>query len=329
MLKIKMFLLLTILSASSFTVFSQTEDWRQYSFSMAGFSVKYPSDWRGEEEGFGQVLHARFISPGVKDYDVRQNAGIGICTQPKGHFSTVSDSRSSCRQRDDHLNDSAKNKVVSEETLEINGLKIHKKITEDRHRPTATYIYAFFSTKNRNVLISSHFPRKFNLDKYIPVFDQMLSTIKLLENETTLTYRNEKYGFSLNYPTSWRSCPLDDHHTKKEDILTLVPEGKGCRGGNYVSISYVPGLLTMTKTPDLKELLRKQNYSEISPSLELSGLQTVSGEKFEGKYIYRQRYFYTNKSESYNLLKISEMYDKERENFQQEANQILATIKML
>lgn len=329
MLKVNLFLLLVIFSASSFTVFSQTEDWRQYSFMMAGFLIKYPSEWRGNEEGFGRVLHARFISPGVRDYDVTRNSSIAICTQPKGHISTLSDSRSSCRQRDDHLSEIAKDKVVSEETIEINGLKIRKKIAENKYRPDATYIYAFFSTKDRDVLISSSFPRRFNLDKYIPVFDQMLSTIQLLEKDIILTYRNEKYGISISYPASWRSCPLDDYYKKKENILILVPEGSGCFGGNFVSVLTVPEFSNAAKPPDLKELLRKQNYSEIAPNLEFGNIQTISGERTEGKYLYRQRYFYTDKPETYNLLKISEMYDKEQEKFQQEGREILTTLRKL
>ena len=327
MFKIKLFLFVLLFSLSSFAVFSQTGDWRQYSFSMAGVKIKYPSDWRSREEGFGQVLHVRFVSPGVKDYDVIQNSSIGVCTQPKGYISTSSDGRSSCRQRDDHLSDIAKDKVVSEETIEINGVKIRKKVTENKYRPEATYIYAFFSTKNRDVLVGSTFPRRFNLEKYIPVFDQMLSTLQLLEKDTTLNYRNEKYGFSVSYPTSWRSCPLDDYYTKKETILMLVPESKGCQGGNFISVSSVPEFSNAAKLPDLKELLRKQNYSEISPNLELSEIQTISGEKSEGKYVYRQRYFHITKSETYNLLKISEMYDKEQKEIQQEGKEILVTIK--
>lgn len=325
MFKIKLFLFVSLFSLSNFAVFSQTGDWRQYSFSMAGVKIKYPSDWRSTEEGFGRVLHVRFVSPGVRDGDVTQYSSIGICSQPKGHISTLSDSRSSCRQRDDHL--SNKNKVLSEETIEINGLKIRKKITEDRFGD-ATYIYAFFSTKDRDVLISSRFPRRFNLEKYIPVFDQMLSTVQLLEKITTLDYQNEKYGFSVSYPTSWRSCPLD-YYTKKEDILILAPESKGCRQGNEIIVSAVPEFSNTIKLPDFNDILRKQNYSKISPSLEINEIQTISGEKSEGKYLYRQRYFYTAKSDARNLLKISEMYDKEQEKFQQEAQDILASIKKL
>lgn len=326
MFKIKLFLFVSLFSLSSIAVFSQTGDWRQYSFSMAGVKIKYPSDWRSNEKGFGRVLHVVFISPGVKDYDVIMNSSVGICSQPKGYISTSSDSRSSCRQRDDHLSDNAKNKVVLEETIEINGLKIRKKITEDRFGD-ATYIYAFFSIKDKDVLISSIFPKRFNLEKYIPVFDRMLATLLPLEKNATLDYQNEKYGFSVSYPTSWRSCPLDDYYTKKEDILTLAPESTGCRRGNEITVSAVPEFSNATKLPDLKEILRKQNYSEISPNLELTEIQTISGEKSEGKYLYRQRYFSIAKSETRNLLKIFEMYDKEQEKFQQEAKEILATIK--
>jgi hypothetical protein len=155
----------------------------------------------------------------------------------------------------------------------------------------------------------------------------MLSTLQILDKDTILTYRNEKFGFSLQYPSSWRSCPLDDYYTKKEDILILAPKDENCFGANYVSVSNVPEFSKVSKPTGLEELLRKQNYSVILPNLELSEIQTVSGEKTEGKYFYRQRYFQTTDSEKHSLLRISEMYNSEKEKPQQEAKEILATIK--
>lgn len=238
MLKIKLFLFVLIFSTSGFAVFSQTEDWNQYSSAMGGFKVEYPSDWRAEDNAYERVWHTSFISPGVRDYDVTMTSSIGICSQPKGHFSTSSNSRSRCSQRDDHLSKIAKNKVVSEEILEINGLQIRKKITKDKYRPTTTYIYAFLSNKDRDFLVSSSFPGRFNLNKYAPVFGKMLSTILLLGEKTVLTYENEKYDLALTYPTSWKSCPITRNTDQNEEkLLILVPEGKLCNGGNHISVS--------------------------------------------------------------------------------------------
>ncbi|HEY0658512.1 MAG TPA: hypothetical protein VGD05_08560, partial [Pyrinomonadaceae bacterium] len=66
MSKIMLVLFTMIFSLSSFTVFSQTGDWRQYSSTTAGYAIKYPSDWRSTEDIFERVWHARFISPGVR-----------------------------------------------------------------------------------------------------------------------------------------------------------------------------------------------------------------------------------------------------------------------
>ena len=329
MLKIRLFLFLAIFSTSGFTVFAQTNDWRQFSSTIAGYAVKYPEEWRGKEEIYGNIWRAFFISPGVWDDDVIMTSGIYVCSQPKGFVSTSSDSRSSCRQRDDHLSEYAKDKVVSEETLEINGIKIRKKITENKYRPDATYIYAFFSTKDRDILIGSIFPRRFNLDKYISVFDQMLSTLQIVEKDSVINYRNEKYGFSLSFSGEWRSCPADGYSIKKEEIINLAPKDEGCLGANYISISVASEPLKSLKPSDIRKVLRDQNYTEIIPSLELNELQTISGEKTEGRYLYRQRYFASARPEPSALLKIIEMYDTKKEHPQNEAQNILATVKKI
>jgi hypothetical protein len=321
MFKIKLFLFVLIFSFASFTVFAQTDDWRQYSSTIAGYAVNYPSDWRSEEKISKSVWHASFFSPGVRDDDIVETARITICSQPKAYISNSSDYWSKRGQL------SEKTKITSETTIEINGIKIRKRIAENQDRLDSNYIHASFLTKDREILISSYFPKKFNLDKYIPVFDQMLSTLQIVGNDTKINYRNAKYRFSLSYSASWRSCPASGFNTKKEDILVLTPKDEGCQGANYISVSTMSDLLKNTKLVNVKEILRKQNYSEITPNFELSEIQTISGEKIEGKYIYRQRYFSTNEDETNNLLKISEMYNSEKEKPQQEAKEILATIK--
>src|SRR5688572_7498458 len=103
------FFFAVFLLLQSIPVFAQTDDWKQYSSSTAGFKVKHPSDWTAREEWKWPVAHIVFVSPGVFDRDVMMTAGIGICSQPKGHVSTSSKSNSRCRERDDHLSDHAKN----------------------------------------------------------------------------------------------------------------------------------------------------------------------------------------------------------------------------
>ena len=326
MLKIKIFFILAILLSTSFAVFGQTDDWKLYSSTRQGFAVKYPSDWTAKEETYGRVWHSFFISPGVRDYDVIQNAGIIICSQPKGHISTSSNSRSRCSQRDDHLSDIAKDKVVSEENLEINGEQIRKKITENKYRPEATFIYAFFSTEDRDFLVSSNFPRRFDLDKYIPVFDKMLSTLLLIEKDDSISYRNEKYNFSIDFPASWRSCPIDYYAIKRQEILILVPDEKLCLNPNYIAFSTVSEATDKTKLLEIKKLFLKENYSQSFVISELPNFQTISAEKTEGKYFYRQRFFYAQDSEIYYLMKISEMYNKD-ENFETQAKRILETAR--
>ena len=328
MLKLKIISFVAFFLISSLNGYSQTEDWKQYSSSMAGFQVRYPADWRAEEEGYYRVWHAIFISPGIRDDDVIMTSSIGICSQPKGYVSTSSNSRSRCSQRDDHLSESAKDSVVSDETVEIKGLKIRKKITEDKYRPTATYIYAFFSTKERDFLVSSYFSRRFNLDKYIPVFDQMLSSLQLLDEKTVLTFRNQRFDFAITYPVSWKSCPIAESVNPDEEVfLKLVPKASLCNGGNYISVSRMSKYSNEKNNRDLKEFLKGKIFSKTVPYLEFGNIHAAMGESVDENYIRRERYFYTNYPETYELLRISEMYDRTNENYQQDAKEILATAR--
>ena len=195
MRRVKLLFGVLCVATLSFAVFSQSKhslsDWRQYTASMAGFAVEYPFDWKlKREEASGRIWQIAFMSPGVRDYDVSYSSNVTICSKPRS--SSFKD-WGNCREKDDHLSNYAKNKVVSEEMLDLNQLHIRKKITEDRDKNT--YIYAFFSTKARDFLISGSFPRKFNLEKQIVIFDQILSNFRSLEEIPVSIYRNDKYDF--------------------------------------------------------------------------------------------------------------------------------------
>ena len=296
----------------------QGGDWRQYSSSQAGFKVKFPANWTASEEWVWPAGHLILQSPEVFDRDVMMSAGIRICSQPKGYISSSSDGNSRCRLRDDHLSELYKNKIVSEEILEISGVKIRKTISQDKYRPDTVYIDAFFSTNERDVMINGGFPKKFDLEKYVPVFDQIITTIQILTNFTSLTYSNEKYGFSLTYPASWRSCALD-FRRKKEDILLLVPENKNCAGANSILIS-----LPSDERVDPKEILSKQSFSISAADWSINS--RISGSKIDDKYYYRETYLsFANRSP--NLVLVREMYAIDERKCRDEALGILLSLK--
>lgn len=302
-------LLLLILSIGilSPTHFGQTDDWRHYSSTAAGYKVGHPSDWQATEEWIWPVGHVRFISPGIFDRDVIMNAGIGICSQPMGHVGTPSNTRSWCRERDDHLSDHAKNKVISDEIVEVNGLKIRKKVSENRYRPTVQYLDAFLSSGDRSLHISGTFPKRFDLDRYIPVFDQLLSTLQLLDKPAQITYSNSRLGFSLTYPSSWRSCPVNDHGMKGV-ILRLAPEERNCLGSNSITFRTAAAKATPTAGATAAEIA------------------VLGGERFEGTYFYRDRYSRVPDLDD-KLLQISEMYDRDGR-FRVQGEAILATMTL-
>jgi hypothetical protein len=154
----------------------------------------------------------------------------------------------------------------------------------------------------------------------------MLSTVRLLEEKTVLTYRNEKYDFALTYPVSWKSCPIGRTvNQDEEEILNLVPDGRLCNGANYISVSRMTKFSDETNNRDLKEFLAGKVFSKIVPYAEFGNIHAALGERADEKYIYRERYFYTNYPQTYELLKISEMCELNNEICQNQAREILAT----
>ena len=323
MIGTKLFLFIIILISSSFTVFSQTSDWKQYSSTMAGLKISYPSDWSLDESNVGRAWQLRFLSPGVFDYDIWVHSIVNVCIQPVGNIPNPSNSRSGCRQKDDHLSDMYKDKVISEETIKINGLHIRKKITTDRYGQSDTYIYAFFTAENKDFLVSSYFTKRFGLNKYVPVFDQMLKTIQVLKKRKTLTYRNDKYDFAIMYPTSWKSCSVSKPTQIEEEILLLVPERKFCNGNNYISVSristYSGDLMTGYQ---LQDLLKKNKYTTINSFLNGNSAQ---GEKTIRDYLLSESYFFTNYLSTYDLLKIFSKIELKEKTHQKESKEILST----
>ncbi|MDQ3633318.1 MAG: hypothetical protein ACR2MD_08350 [Aridibacter sp.] len=324
--KPKLFLSIIFLLTFSFTVFPQTTNWNKYSSSMAGFAVKFPSDWTVDnEEARGKIWQVSFGSPRVRDRDVLQASVVFICSKPKG---TSFDNWGQCRQKDDHLSDSYKDRVVSNTTLEINGLSIRRKETEGKYEPRYSYIYAFFSTKDRDFLISSSFPRGFGLAKYIPVFDELLKTFEALPEREVTIYKNEIYNFAIAYPLTWKNCPLLESKSDNDDeILLFVPRNEICKqSGNFISISrmseYSGDLLTGNQ---LKDILRKKGYTKFNSFHQNSS--TAYGEKTIRNFNYSEIYFFTNYQTSYDLLNISTLTNTKNKLLQNETREIIATIQ--
>lgn len=318
-----MFLVVLIFSALNFTVFAQTNDWRQYSSTMAGFALKYPSDWRVEqEEAKGQIWRVTINSPGQRDDDVWEHNSITICSKPKNNSFEDLD-----RCAEHHLG-IRNNKLVSEKTIKLNGNEIRKIETTDPYHQNTIFLTAFFSTKDRDFQVSGFFRKIFNLDRFIPVFDQMLETFQPLKEKAVLTYKNEKYDFAITYPTSWKSCPITEKANQDEEaMLILAPEGKLCNGGNYISVSRMTKFSYEKNNRDLKEFLKDKVFTKIISYLEFGNIHAALGEKVDEKYIYRERYFYTNYPQTYELLRISEMYEINNEVYQREAKEILTTAR--
>lgn len=322
MFRIKLLLISTFLITPLLTLFAQDKGWKQYTSSMAGFSVNYPSDWRiDREEAKGKIWRVTFVSPGMLDDDVFEHDTITICSKSK---SDSFESLDRCAEHHLLIKDSEN---ISEKKVLINGIEVLKRENKKKNTSKDSNIDAFFSTKNRDFQLSGNFRAIFNLERYIPVFDQMLKTIQVLDERETLTYRNDKFDFALTYPTSWKSCPIVALQNKEEELLLLVPDGKLCNRDNYISVSRVTKFSNEKNNRNLEEFLQDKIFTKTIPYIEFGNIHAAMGEKTDKKHIYRERYFYTNYPQTYELLKISEMYKVANETCQKEAKEILTTAR--
>lgn len=328
MFRIKLFLFAAstfLLTALSSTVFAQqqTNDWRQYSSAMAGYTVKYPSDWKADqEEAKGKIWRLTINSPGQLDDDVFEHNSITICSKSK------SDSFENLDRCAEHHIPDKDEKHLSEKVLNVNGLNIRRLETKPEFRKDGIYFLAIISTGERDYKIAGFFRRIFNLDRMAPVFDQMLETFQILKEISVLTYKNDKYDFALTYPTSWKSCPITENTNKEEEeILILVPEGKSCSGGNYIVVARMTRFSFEKNNRDLKTFLKADFFTSVTPYIEFGNIHAALGEKKTNDYVYRERYFYTNYPTTYELLKISEMYQLNNAAFQKEGKEILTTAR--
>ena len=237
MSKIKFILLLMITLTLSFTVFSQTEVWQQYDSSIAGFKVKYPSDWQiQEQEAKGQVWRVTFVSHGVWDDDVVESDSIIICSKPKENSFEKLDR---CAEHHLLVKDT---KAVSEKIVSINGLEVLKRENKKFSENDDSVFNAFFSTKDRDFQVIGDFRKVFNLERFIPVFDKMLATFQFLPPINVTTYKNDKFDFALTFPDSWKNCGLADSDLNENKLLLIVPKDKDCSGENFIAVSSVSEL---------------------------------------------------------------------------------------
>lgn len=309
---------------SGFTVFSQSKDWKRYNSSMAGFEVGYPSDWRvKQEEAKGGIWRVTINSPGVRDDDVWEHNSITICSKPKkASFETLD------RCAEHHLPVN-KHKIVSEKTFTLNGLEIRKIETKEEFSSNSIFFVAFFSTKDRDFQVSGFFRKIFNLERFVPVFDQMLTTFQPATEKSVVIYKNEKYDFALTYPTTRKSCSTNaiNYNPDEETILRLVPNKENCLGNNYISVLRMTKLSNKKNNLEVKGFLNAKDFTKPISYIEFGNIGGAIGEKVIESEIYRERYFYTNYPQTYELLKISEMYEINNETYQKEAMEILTTAR--
>ncbi len=147
--------------------------WKPYSSEAGGFEIKYPNNWSVSTENKGNSLVIFFTSPMVRDDDVFQASKIMICSTPLNETAW-----NDCTKRDSHLSKLYKDRVRSQKKFVVRKLKIERIETEAKDG-SAFFYYAQFSFNGRSFFMRGEFTKSFDLDRYAPVFDKMLGSLRL------------------------------------------------------------------------------------------------------------------------------------------------------
>jgi hypothetical protein len=153
---------------------------KTYRSEAGSFEVSYPNDWTVSGANRDKSLVAFFTSPEVFDECLFRSARIMVCSTPINEKAW-----NDCTERDSHLAELYKDTVQSRKELVVGGLKIERSETASKHDDGFFY-YARFSSHDRKFFVRGNFGKAFNLDRYAPVFDQILESFRLSPIQQTV-----------------------------------------------------------------------------------------------------------------------------------------------
>lgn len=159
-----------------------TADWKTYTNTSSNYSIKYPSNWKIENQSAGSmgtiVPDARYIQIGYG------NAVSGVLGIEELQIIPPSEEA--------NLNST---KVVGNLTLRCNG-----QFTSD------TKTWCWIKVPNMDKYLNIQVFKNTN-EEMNGLLDQILSTFKFSESDSTAnwkTYTNNEFGFQMKYPPVWK-----------------------------------------------------------------------------------------------------------------------------
>jgi len=175
-----------------------TTGWKTYSNPSSGISFKYPAEWRFTES---ETFKSATFNTKIPSSETRGEQTIDYTFD-----SILEDSRN----YNDWVNNPGQTTALGTET--INNNLFEKFVVADMYY-SLNYIYKANDKIIRFMVwpYNAQNPEKLPASLKESVY-QVLSTFKFLDNTTNWkTYTDSKNGFSIRYPSTWRSASLGEN----------------------------------------------------------------------------------------------------------------------
>jgi hypothetical protein len=180
----------------------ETADWKTYSNSTMGFSIKYPLDWEKSEQLLGTATRVQFLIPNEAITWVR----VGVYyNQTKGRETTLDELISGMKKSYE---------ILKEEEMFLDNVPA-KKLFLLWSESKPGYLIFLHKEGEKNIIeIGLEIQNPQKQDEYSLIFNQMLSTFRFIDKEGLVDYLPENYSFDkqqVGKPTDGQGLNLIRH----------------------------------------------------------------------------------------------------------------------
>jgi len=256
-----------------------TVNFSTYENPIYGIRFKYPQDWTKKEEGEGGQYGVRFGSPDTSDI-FQEIFGVSVLdtsAQPR----TLDEYTRSIREHYEEAN----YRIVDfgNTTLANNPAG---KIAYTEKTIQHQYIFmSIWTIKSDTLYLLSYVARSDEYPKGLDKFDEMVNSFEIFNKTVDWeVYRNDKYGFEIQYPPQYSAKELEEKSvisfwpTKKSPYLVIWVLNNP---KNYTLEEFY-NFYSLPENKELAEEVGKTvyNYYESPDSIEPMEINGISAVKF-------------------------------------------------